>query len=114
VPFLDTGDTVFVQDAAIPGAGPPGRARGDFMAKFLVTGGAGFIGTNVVRELCKLGEKVVLFDNFSSGKKRNLSGLPKDVKVVEGTCLDVKEVKKVARSCDFVVHLLSSRPAATR
>ena len=75
------------------------------MAKFLVTGAAGFIGSNLVRDLIKLGEKVVVFDNFSSGKKRNLVGLPKDVKIVEGTCLELKEIKKATRSCDYVVHL---------
>ncbi len=83
------------------------------MAKFLVTGAAGFIGSNLVRDLIKLGEKVVVFDNFSSGKKRNLVGLPKDVKIVEGTCLELKEIKKATRSCDYVVHL-AGQPSVLR
>ena len=75
------------------------------MSKYLVTGGAGFIGLNLVHHLVGQGEKVVLYDNFSTGKKKWTRELPKDVKLVEGDVLDIKELKKAARSCDYVVHL---------
>jgi nucleoside-diphosphate-sugar epimerase len=75
------------------------------MSKFLVTGGAGFIGLNVVYQLSAGGEKVVIYDNFSSGKKKHLRDLPKDVKIVEGDILDLKALKKSTRSCDYVIHL---------
>ena len=75
------------------------------MSKFLVTGGAGFIGLNLVHNLCASGEKVVILDDFSTSKKKYLRDLPKDVKVVEGDVLDLKEVKKSARTADYVVHL---------
>jgi len=75
------------------------------MAKYLVTGGAGFIGLNLVHHLCAAGEKVVVFDDYSTSKKKYLRDLPKDVKVTEGSVLELKEIKKVVRSCDYVVHL---------
>jgi UDP-glucose 4-epimerase len=64
------------------------------MAKYFVTGGAGFIGLNVVFHLAAAGEKILIYDNFSTGKKKYMRDLPKDVKVVEGDVLDVKNVKK--------------------
>ena len=75
------------------------------MSKYLVTGGAGFIGTNLVNQLSAAGEKVILLDNFSTGKKKNLRDLSKEVKVTEGDILDLKSTKKYARGCDYVVHL---------
>jgi nucleoside-diphosphate-sugar epimerase len=75
------------------------------MSKYLVTGGAGFVGLNVVYQLSAGGEKVVILDNFSSGKKKYLRDLPKEVKLVEGDILDLKGLKKCARSCDYVIHL---------
>jgi len=75
------------------------------MPKYFVTGGAGFIGANLVETLSAGGEKLVIYDNFSTGKKKNLRELGKDVKVVEGDVLDLKEVKKAMRGSDYVVHL---------
>ncbi|MHC4938621.1 MAG: NAD-dependent epimerase/dehydratase family protein [Planctomycetota bacterium] len=75
------------------------------MSKYLVTGGAGFIGLNLVYHLLGQGEKVVVYDNFSTGKKKWTREFTKDVKLVEGDILDLKELKKAARSCDYVVHL---------
>ncbi|RKY82528.1 LPS biosynthesis protein WbpP, partial [candidate division KSB1 bacterium] len=45
------------------------------MSTFLVTGGAGFIGSNIVRKLVQLGEKVRILDNLSTGKESNLADL---------------------------------------
>jgi nucleoside-diphosphate-sugar epimerase len=75
------------------------------VSKYLVTGGAGFLGSNVVHHLCAAGEKIVIYDNFSSGKKKNLRDLPKDVKVQQGDVLDLKSLKKVVRGMDYVIHL---------
>ena len=75
------------------------------MSKFLVTGGAGFIGLNLVYQLSGQGEKVVVYDNFTTAKKKWTREFPKDVKIVEGDVLDLKELKKATRSCDYVVHL---------
>ena len=75
------------------------------MSKFLVTGGAGFIGLNLVNQLTGQGEKVVIYDDFSTGKKKWTREFPKDVKVVEGNIADLKELKKATRGADYVVHL---------
>ena len=54
--------------------------------KYLVTGGAGFIGSHISRTLLEKGHTVRIFDNFSSGKRENLKGL--DVELVEGDLRD--------------------------
>jgi len=75
------------------------------MTKYLVTGGAGFVGLNLVYQLAASGERVTVLDNFSTGKKKNLRDLPKEVKLVEGDVLDLKSIKRCTRNVDFMVHL---------
>ncbi len=71
--------------------------------KILVTGGAGFIGTNVVRKLINLGHEPVVFDDFSTGLESNLDDL--DVQVVRGSLIDAELVVASVRQMDSVVHL---------
>ena len=76
------------------------------MAKYLVTGGAGFVGSHLVDALVAAGDKVVVFDNLSSGHKRNLQDhKTTDVRLVEGDVRDDKAVKRAAKGCDYVLHL---------
>lgn len=78
------------------------------MPKYLVTGGAGFLGSNVVDALLAGGDKVTVYDDFSTGSKKNVFDWnPKDVKVVEGDVRDGKDLVKVAKGCDYLLHFAS-------
>ncbi len=70
--------------------------------KILVTGGAGFIGSNLVEELTKQGHDVVVLDNFYLGTKKNLEGL--NVEIVNGDIRDEKIVKKSANGIDCIFN----------
>ncbi|MCL4272418.1 MAG: NAD-dependent epimerase/dehydratase family protein [Anaerolineales bacterium] len=70
--------------------------------RYLVTGGAGFIGSHISRELLERGHSVRVFDNFSSGKRENLHGL--DVEIVEGDLRDADAVAHAVKGMDVVFH----------
>lgn len=71
--------------------------------RVLVTGGAGFIGTNLVRRLLAEGHEPVVFDDFSTGLESNLAGL--DVRVERGSLVDPAAVGAAMRGAQAVVHL---------
>lgn len=74
--------------------------------KILVTGGAGFIGSNLIESLLGAGNRVVCLDNFSTGKKKNLkefSGNP-DFRLIEGDIRDLDTCHKSVRGIDIVLH----------
>src|SRR5437660_7888288 len=73
------------------------------MAKALVTGGAGFIGSNLVRALIERGDSVRVLDNFSTGNRANLEGL--DVEIVEGELRSYERVHNAVRGTEVVYHL---------
>lgn len=73
--------------------------------KVLVTGGAGFIGSNLVRALLARGDDVRVLDNFSTGSRRNLHGLESDVDVVEGELRSYERVHNAVRGTEIVFHL---------
>ena len=73
------------------------------MAKVLVTGGAGFIGSNLVRGLLERGDEVRVLDNFSTGNRANLDGL--DVEIVEGELRSYERVHNAVRGVELVFHL---------
>ncbi len=70
--------------------------------KYLVTGGAGFIGSHITRTLLERGSQVRVFDNFSSGKRENLKGL--DVDLLEGDLRDASKVADAVKGMDIVFH----------
>src|SRR2546422_7924775 len=73
------------------------------MPRVLVTGGAGFIGSNLVRALLERGDEVRVLDNFSTGNRANLDGL--GVEVVEGELRSYERVHNAIRGVETVFHL---------
>ena len=73
--------------------------------KVLVTGGAGFIGSNLVRALLERGDEVRVLDNFSTGYRANLAGLEEEVAVVEGELRSYERVHAATRGTELVFHL---------
>lgn len=73
------------------------------MAHYLVTGGGGFIGSNLVAELLRRGHRVRVLDNFSTGRRPNLAPFAADVELVEG---DIRSYHIVARAVKGVDHVL--------
>ncbi len=73
------------------------------MALVLVTGGAGFIGSNLVRALLENGDEVRVLDNFSTGNRVNLEGL--GVEIVEGELRSYERVHNAVRGTEVVYHL---------
>jgi UDP-N-acetylglucosamine/UDP-N-acetyl-alpha-D-glucosaminouronate 4-epimerase len=71
--------------------------------KVLVTGGGGFIGSNLVRALLERGDEVRILDNFSTGNRANLAGL--DVEIVEGELRSYERVHNAVRGSEVVYHL---------
>jgi UDP-N-acetylglucosamine/UDP-N-acetylgalactosamine 4-epimerase len=74
--------------------------------KVLITGGAGFIGSNLVESLLNSGNNVVCLDNFSTGKRENLNGFMNnpDFKLIEGDIRNCPDCEKSVRGIDFVFH----------
>ncbi len=73
----------------------------------VVTGGAGFIGSNIAAALADRDDEVIVFDDLSSGYAENLAGQP-DVKLVEGSILDADLVEDVIAGADVVFHHAAS------
>jgi UDP-glucose 4-epimerase len=73
------------------------------MSRVLVTGGGGFIGSNLVRALVERGDQVRVLDNFSTGSQENLTGL--DVEIVEGELRSYERVHNAVRGTEVVYHL---------
>jgi nucleoside-diphosphate-sugar epimerase len=73
-------------------------------ARVLVTGGAGFIGSEVVRQLCEKKAHVTVLDNFSSGKRKYIEGFD-DVEVIESDICDEEKISTALKDQEFVTHL---------
>lgn len=72
--------------------------------KFLVTGGAGFIGSNIVGELLNRGHEVRVIDNFSSGKRENLKDFKKDFELIEGDIRSYHILQQAVKGVEVVLH----------
>jgi nucleoside-diphosphate-sugar epimerase len=73
------------------------------MANYLVTGGAGFIGSHLAEELARRGEHVRVVDNLSTGKRQNLAHLP-SVEFLEGDLADLEVARRAVQGIDYVLH----------
>jgi nucleoside-diphosphate-sugar epimerase len=82
------------------------------MAKYLVTGGAGFIGSNIVDELVKRGHKVRVLDSLITGNLENLAPIKNKIEFVKGDIRSEKDVKKAVKGIDYVIHQAALRSVA--
>ena len=76
--------------------------------KYLITGGAGFIGSHLVEKLITRGDQVVIFDNLSTGSAENLSGVKNKIKFEQGNILDKAAIDKLVSESDYVIHLAAA------
>ena len=76
--------------------------------RYLITGGAGFIGSHLVEKLIDRSDQVVVFDNLSTGSAMNLSGIKEKITFQEGNILDKAAVDKLVSESDYVVHLAAA------
>src|SRR5262245_37259579 len=74
------------------------------MATYLVTGGAGFIGSSLVRALVARGETVRVIDNFATGREANLEPVLADIQLVRSDIRDQAALEKVMAGVDYVLH----------
>ena len=81
--------------------------------EYLVTGGAGFIGSNIVHTLVDAGNRVRVLDNLSTGREGNLSDIAGKIELVKGDIRDVETVKKAVAGVRYVLHL-AALPSVSR
>jgi nucleoside-diphosphate-sugar epimerase len=73
--------------------------------RYLVTGGAGFIGSNIVDELVRRGQEVVVLDDLSTGKEENLANVRKKIEFRAASIIDLAAIQPACRGADYVLHL---------
>lgn len=72
--------------------------------RYLITGGAGFIGSHLVENLVKLGKNVRVLDNFLTGKRENIAEFLGDIELKEGDIRDIETCRQALDGVDFVLH----------
>ncbi|HMN15992.1 MAG TPA: SDR family NAD(P)-dependent oxidoreductase [Ignavibacteriaceae bacterium] len=81
---------------------------------FLVTGGAGFIGSNIVEVLLKRGYTVRVLDNFSTGKRENLKQFNKDIELIEGDIRSYHIIQQAVKGIDVILQYEATLKNANR
>src|SRR5579862_9891365 len=79
--------------------------RRNLAMRYLVTGGAGFIGSNTVDELVRRGHHVAVLDDLSTGKERNLACVRDKIEFIHGSITDLPTLERACREIDYVLHL---------
>ena len=74
------------------------------MARFLITGGAGFIGSNLAHALVARGDSVRILDDYSTGRPQNLDGIEDRVEIVRGDLCDPETVSRAVHGVEIVLH----------
>lgn len=74
------------------------------MGLYLVTGGAGFIGSHIVDELVWRGQQVRVLDNFLTGKRQNLAKYLADIELIEGDIRNLATIQQAMQGVDYVLH----------
>lgn len=74
------------------------------MTTYLVTGGAGFIGSNLVHGLVARRQRVAVLDNFSSGFLKNLADVKSKIRIIRGDIRNEKTVRAACRDVDYILH----------
>jgi nucleoside-diphosphate-sugar epimerase len=74
------------------------------MTKYLVTGGAGFIGSNIVRKLLEQGADVRVLDNLATGRKKNIAPYLNDIEFIKGDLRKLSDCKKAVKNIDYILH----------
>ncbi|MDK2836721.1 MAG: UDP-N-acetylglucosamine/UDP-N-acetylgalactosamine 4-epimerase [Thermosediminibacterales bacterium] len=74
------------------------------METYVITGGAGFIGSHIAERLVKEGHRVRIIDNFSRGKAENIQKIMNDIELYKGDINDTDLLKRVFRGADYVIH----------
>ncbi|HEY5902614.1 MAG TPA: SDR family NAD(P)-dependent oxidoreductase, partial [Anaerolineales bacterium] len=72
--------------------------------RYLVTGGAGFIGSHIAEALLEQGGQVRVFDNFSTGKRENLESIASQIEVLEADLRDRAAVEQAVKGVDVIFH----------
>lgn len=73
--------------------------------RYLVTGGAGFIGSTIVDELLRRGHQVTVLDDFSGGKEANLAAASSKIHLIRGSICELDTVREACKGAQYVLHL---------
>src|SRR5215475_3291828 len=74
------------------------------MARYVVTGGAGFIGSHIVEELLRRNETVTVIDNFSTGKRENVKPFEGAAEVIDADISQAKNLAQILKGAEYVIH----------